>query len=447
MKLNWVSPLPPAQTDIANFTVRVLAELTHRAEVSLWTQQDLWSPFPSVAEPVHQLNESAEAFGKLQCTDLSFYNIGNNHEFHSHIWKTSRAVPGVVVLHDTQLQGFFAEYYLEVIREPLNWVREMRRHHGRAGGWAAEGCLNGQCGLASIAARFPLTGLAVQDALGVMVHTPEAERDLRSLPCPVAYAPLPYGVTEGPERERWSSIRNRTAAPPWKLAIFGFLGKNRRIRSVLEALAGLAEKNQFRLEICGASAGMEDITQLIRSYGLADVATWRGFVTDFDGFLADADLAINLRYPTMGGASGSQLCIWDHALPSLVTRSGWYANLPADCVRHVEPDHEIEHLRAILREFLDDPVPFRQAGRRGRAFLERHHQPAQYVSTLLALAQEAREYEPRAAAIRLADRAGAAVRPWSSCLQDGDLDRISRTIYSLAGGSARSPVQSGGLSW
>jgi len=447
MKVNWLSPLPPAQTDVANFTLRVLPELAHRAEVSVWTHQDLWSPFPAAVERVYQLGDTTETWKKLLSADLSFYNIGNGLEFHSDIWKTSRSNPGIVVLHDIQLQGFFAEYYLYVINEPRSWVREMRRHHGREGRWAAKACLNGQCELASIAARFPLTGLAVQDALGVLVHTPDAERELRSLPCPVAYAPLPYGATDGPERERWSSIGKRAMAPPWKLVIFGYLGKNRRIRSVLEALAGLAERNQFRLEICGASAGVDDITELIRSYGLADIATWHGFVTDLDGLLAGVHLAINLRYPDMGEASGSQLRIWDHALPSLVTRSGWSAQFPADCVRHIDPNHEVEHLRAILREFLNDPVPFQQAGLRGRAFLERHHQPAQYVSTLLALAQAAREYEPRAAALRLAERAGTAVQPWSSCLQDCDLDRISRTIYSLAGGSTRFPRQSGGPSW
>ena len=51
-----------------------------------------------------------------------------------------------------------------------------------------------------------------------------------------------------------------------------------------------------------------------------------GYVRDLDERLAEADLAVNLRYPSMGEASAAQLRIWDHALPSLVTERGGIAS-------------------------------------------------------------------------------------------------------------------------
>ena len=57
---------------------------------------------------------------------------------------------------------------------------------------------------------------------------------------------------------------------------------------------------------------------------LQDIVTLHGFVPAeaLEAALASAHLAINFRFPTMGEASVSQLQIWDHALPSLVTRVG-----------------------------------------------------------------------------------------------------------------------------
>jgi hypothetical protein len=54
----------------------------------------------------------------------------------------------------------------------------------------------------------------------------------------------------------------------------------------------------------------------------------------------------------MGEASGSQLRIWDHALPSIVSKNDWYATLPSETVAFVSPDHEIEGVKYHLKYFL-----------------------------------------------------------------------------------------------
>ena len=42
MKLNWFSPIPPAKTDIAHYTKRVLPALSSLVDVTLWTDQRNW---------------------------------------------------------------------------------------------------------------------------------------------------------------------------------------------------------------------------------------------------------------------------------------------------------------------------------------------------------------------------------------------------------------------
>src|SRR5204863_631305 len=55
MKLNWFSPLPPAATDLAHFTMRVLPALSQRADVTLWT----------VSQARASARASIEAFSRL----------------------------------------------------------------------------------------------------------------------------------------------------------------------------------------------------------------------------------------------------------------------------------------------------------------------------------------------------------------------------------------------
>jgi hypothetical protein len=125
-------------------------------------------------------------------------------------------------------------------------------------------------------------------------------------------------------------------------------------------------------------------------------------------------LAVNLRYPTMGEASISQLQIWEHALPTLVTAAGWYANFPPEAVAFVQPAHEIEDIQAHLKAFLADPEHFARMGAHGRRILEERHNPEAYVDILMELASDAVEGRELAAWHKLLDRVHEEVNAWGS---------------------------------
>jgi glycosyltransferase involved in cell wall biosynthesis len=122
---------------------------------------------------------------------------------------------------------------------------------------------------------------------------------------------------------------------------------------------------------------------------MKDNVTFHGFVPDavLDRALSRTDLAINLRYPTMGESSLSQLRIWAHSLPSVVTRDGWYAELEDDVVDFVRPDHEIDDLQAVLRRLLVDPAHFESQRLRGHERLKVVHDPERYARELVSFAE------------------------------------------------------------
>ncbi len=96
----------------------------------------------------------------------------------------------------------------------------------------------------------------------------------------------------------------------------------------------------------------DKLTQL----NLVDRVHLHGFVSEpvLDDALRQAHLVLNLRHPSMGEASGSQLRIWNAGAPSVVTREGWYAGLPEDVVYSVDTDNEIAQLQALFLKLAAD---------------------------------------------------------------------------------------------
>jgi glycosyltransferase involved in cell wall biosynthesis len=263
-----------------------------------------------------------------------------------------------------------------------------------------------------------------------MVHTRDAFTELqKSKRWPVVYAPLPFTNPVAP-----ALTTNGRPRDPFRLIIFGHIGRNRRLSAVLEALAQLPEKDRFHLDIYGEMDDAKSVRQRIQALSLKPLVSVHGYApaNELDEALRAASLAINLRYPTMGEASASQLRIWEHALPSLVTKVGWYGSLSEDTVAHVRPDNEVEDIRAHLAAFLQNPERFAGMGREGRRFLEEEHNQNKYVETIVSLVKSSRELNLRKAAIDLAQRAGARMGSWNN--ENGDTPaRVAERILQLCG--------------
>jgi glycosyltransferase involved in cell wall biosynthesis len=206
--------------------------------------------------------------------------------------------------------------------------------------------------------------------------------------------------------------------------MFGFLGPNRKLPLLLRALATFPERERFRLDIFGTMDGEEKMHQLICRLGLSETVTLHGFASasELDVALRETDLVVNLRDPSMGEASGSQLHLWQYALPSLVTRRAWYATLPEETVAFVRPEHEVEDIQQHLTEFLANPEIYRELGRNGRRHVAENHSIESYVSALLEVAAGTSELQAKWIARDLARRTATAMSGWSD---DSTIDSLS----------------------
>lgn len=420
MKINWFSPLPPTSSGIADYTVRLLPFLRERAEVTLWTDQQEWDEALDKICEVCVFDPGRVPWHEMNRADATVYHMGNHPHYHGAIWRVSRQLAGTVVLHDLRLHHFFMMLYSEA-GAAHEYLSQMERYYGRHGVTAAESLLNGGRTLDDMSADFPLTGLAIENALGVLVHTREAFDRLKSeAEIPVALAPLAYSASRATDQA--AAQRKRDGGPPYNLILFGHLGSNRRIEVLLGALADFPQKDAFRLDIYGSMSDPEQVRSLAEALGLGGIVQVHGLVPEaqLDAALESSHLAINLRYPTMGEASLSQLRIWEYALPSLVTRTGWYADLSPDTVAFVRIERESLDIQEHLRGFLDEPARFELMGQKGRRVVLDQHAPPAYVRALIGIIEAGRDLGPSKLAVHLADLTGRVMSRWSSAGLPGE---------------------------
>jgi glycosyltransferase involved in cell wall biosynthesis len=438
MKINWFSPLPPARSGIAqNFAMQILPALARRHEIVLWTDQDQVAPEVQSIARVARYDPADPPWREINDGAISIYHLGNQPDHHGGIWQVSVRQPGIVVLHDLCLHDFFFTFWVHYRKDRASYLAALERWYGGEGWRAGEAFCRGGISPESMAREFPLTQEATRGALGVVTHSRLALAELKETPeCPVIALDHPY-VAAGESRYRhWLAARRAAPHPPYRLVVFGYLNRNRRLEAVLEALAGIPEREQFRLDVCGQLWDEGHIRTQIERLGLTSLVRLLGFLPEnlVEQKLSTADLAINLRYPSMGEASGSQLQFWDYGLPTLVTRTGWYASLPEDAVAFVRPDHDVEDIQSHLRAFLADPAAFRAMGERGRQALE-NNDPEKYVDAMTRFATQVLRRQPLLPALAVAGRVGNDLSTWLHPAASAYLlDRASQAIATMWSG-------------
>jgi glycosyltransferase involved in cell wall biosynthesis len=435
VKLNLFSPLPPTKSEIARQAINLLPLLARQAEVVVWSSEAQWHPEAEAHATVRSYDARHPPWREINEADVTFYQMGNDPRYHHAIWRISQQHPGIVILHDLKLQHFFSGLvFHELGLDRRHYLELVERHHGPGGRVLAESHMSGLISIEEMAERCPLTGGATENALAVIVHSEAAFRSLAG-ETPVAYLPLGVGAPL-PETAPIDSARPNADA--YRISVFGFLGPNRRLPALLRALSSFGQRDRFRLDIYGTIEGEEKIHQLMAQLGLNELVTLHGFVPDeqLDEALRRTDLVINMRYPSMGEASASQLHLWQYSLPALVTRTAWYETLPANTVAFVRPESEHEDIQAHLAAFLAEPEKYRELGRNGRRHVIQNHSIETYARSLLELAESAPEFQAHWIARDLARRAGAAMNGWcDSSTVESFLPRVAEEIRTLVEGN------------
>lgn len=393
-RVHWVSPLPPARTDIAHYTRRILPALAQATDLTLWTDAPHWDHSLDDFCPVRWLDPDHITPRDFACAgqpnarpapgpQAVFVNIGNAVDFHAGFLRLIQRIPSIVVLHDMAIQDLCMRAIGEGLLSREVYENTIAQWHGPDGLNVVRDVFKGLREVDELTETMPGFEITLARAVSVLTHTPVVRDAVAATDTvPTYLADLPFAPSD------MAPPTSRSALGPLRIVQFGYIGTNRRIHKVLEALALLRGEVDFHLDIMGSLWDPDYIALRVEELGLRPWVTLHGFVeeTELDRRLRAAHLVLNLRYPTMGEASGSLMRIWNAGAAAVVTDLGWYAALPDETVFKINHETEMHDLQDLLRRLAADREAAQRVGTAGRAALEAYHTPARYAARVAEIA-------------------------------------------------------------
>lgn len=395
MKLDYVSPLPPVRSGIADYSVDLLPALVALADVRLIRLPDLpVSPEIERAWPLAPAEETG-AGGRLP-----LYQMGNNR-YHLGVRDLALRIPGVLTLHDVVLHHLLQDItlgrhdpqgfpdYKEALTRDHGWIGEAAALAKRWNAW-------GEAPLFSLPAHRTL----LRRQRGVLVHSRWAAEHLADEEVGVPVRAIPMGVPLPPAADEAAgrSLRRRFGLPE-EGPVIGSFGFQTPIKRTLSAVRALAAPGLERvhLVIVGEASPAMDLEGEARRIGVAERVHVLGFLPfeDFEASIAAVDLCLNLRYPTAGETSASLLRVLAAGRPAIVSDYAQFGDLPSEIALRVPlGDEEPAALAALLRELLADPGRLAAMGRAAREHVRRNHDPARSAAAVVAACEEWAELPP-----------------------------------------------------
>ena len=370
--VDWLSPLPPAASGIADYSAELLAAMPPERDLRVLggtgSSRGAW-PFP------------AAAFAGYRPDDrLAVYHIGNHRGFHGAIYDLALRHPGVVVLHEYRLRDLVRQRALARGGSKA-WSEELRYALGETGCALARGERTGGF------FTPPLFERLVDRSRGVIVHSEHARRRvLASRPTarvwtvPHHYSPP---LRPSPAADRTDLGLPDVGSEALLIGIFGDVTYLKKVRQAVDAFTALrASAPRARLVIAGTHAHSDpDLARLLADPPAGVHVTGRVPLNRLQALMAAVDVGINLRLDTAGEASGTCIRLLGLGRPTIVTDAGWFSEIPDDaCLKVPDDACEAPTLRAFLSALAEGPDLRAVIGRNAARWIAARHSIARSLA-------------------------------------------------------------------
>jgi 2-polyprenyl-3-methyl-5-hydroxy-6-metoxy-1,4-benzoquinol methylase/glycosyltransferase involved in cell wall biosynthesis len=399
LRLAYFSPLNPQPSGIADYSEELLPYLAEEAEIDLFV--DGFKPAnPAITASFRVLDyrKTPATLESLSSYDAVVYHVGNDHRYHSGIFRAMQRHPGIAVFHDFALQDFF----LGLARQENSlsiYLDELEACHGkRESVRAAEYLSRGADPPHPVSGLdFPLNCRLANSAEGIIVHSEWSLNQLSAIAPGTPIARINHHITSRAAASPVSA-RSRGTNATVNVASFGLITPEKGIERALRALSALREEFNFHYTLVGSADNFPGVYELIEKLGLSERVTVTGYVKleEFERRIAESDIAINLRERPVGATSGSLCRIMAAGLAAIVSNVGAFAELPNDAVVKIDHnDYADALLEAYLRKLFADKSLRDLIGQNARRHVLAEHRIEDSAAGYLGFIREVIKRRPR----------------------------------------------------
>lgn len=387
-KLAFISPLPPEQSGIADYSAELLRELGRYYDIDVIVAQesisDPWVAANHTVRDVTWFDRNAHQYQRI------LYHFGNS-AFHLHMFGLLQRHPGMVVLHDFYMSGVL-NYGDSTDYLPGVFQKALYGSHGYRALVSDQ-----RNGRTAAIYQYPCNRIVLDHALGVIVHSrysmtlatqwygPETSRDWRCIPLLKGLPVTPTGPVDRSEFH--------FSDHDFVICSFGMVAPTKLNHRLLDAWldSPLARDERCHLVFVGDNALGEYGVKLeqaiaqrpgghrVKFTGFASVELYRKYLTI-------ADVAVQLRTSSRGETSASVLDCLAYGLPTIINANGSAAELPSNILFALPDDFSDDSLSSAMLQLWRDPNLRKQLGKSAQAYVASAHHPAniadQYVNAI-----------------------------------------------------------------
>jgi glycosyltransferase involved in cell wall biosynthesis len=396
--LYFHSPLPPAESGIADYAFETLAQLKDQFDIVIIDDGDCRTSADTLLLPTMPAAVWRD-LRKRSPAGLDIYHLGNNR-FHSGILQRALAQPGLCVFHDASLTGLlsstpslrpafrrFTEYELGIHADAFIEARERFEIFA----WQDFLLRN--------------LGLAVDSSLGIVVHSKYVEALIRRRHRPRHVFHLYHHLADGFRTRRGAAIgdpriidflrHNESRA---KIATFGFLTPPKRIDWIVEATKYALDAGSDVALILGGRAHPDTkVAELIHQLPPERVLV-AGYLseTDMRGLMCATDLNVALRFPSVGETSGTLTRALGLGTPSVVLDYEAFSEFAAEHVTKLPVTSDVAgRLGEVIVDFCADRQNYAERAAVAQRWVIKHASLERSIAGLVEAIQTVAGETPR----------------------------------------------------
>lgn len=378
--LAYISPLPPEETGVANYSAELLPELDRFYHIVLITDQKKvdydWLNANFSIKNCAWFVKHAKYFRHV------IYNVANS-SFHGYMFQLIKTHPGIVILHD-----FF-------LSDVLSWIenRSLPQHAAFSEGlYQSHGIsslyFKKKYGDLKTLQKYPANLAVLKNAMGVIVHSQHV----------IDLARKWYGTNIVPHlqyipllaRRKSHSAMDKQLAKKrlgfkendFLVCSFGFITPHKLIKELILAWLNtpLAQEKCCYLIFVGKylnEAYAKTLFMLINNSPLKKNIRITGFEAKekFKLYLMATDIAVQLRTQSRGETSACLLNCLAHGIPSIINSHGSADEILSDVAIKLADRFTREQLETALIQLRTDVQLRTRLSQKALAYIQENHSP------------------------------------------------------------------------